>query len=332
MKQIPEEILMKALELREEGKTPEQVLAAFPREAGDLKKYFDLVSELRAEAESIKPSPELLRSALRRAEAAREIDGFSAKPAVAGLLGLSRVPFGLRLLAPVLAVLMIFFLADRSQVSAPPGSPAGSPTPITETIDQVVEDAALEDTALPAAFRASDPVPEPQPPAVSPMSAMTPSGTGSSADSPSTKADRLVQSYIENAEDEEAILTNVFAEEQFEDPSGACTDAPDLSREQATRDQEADFTSLELSLASAPEHQKRALAEFGASLQVASVQRQLAIDVVTDSFRASVCAVSDDLAELRRLVFQYKADIGAITGEFNAKADAARATFGFAIE
>ena len=70
MKQISDDILIKALELREQGRSPEQIFAVFPEARVELQAYFKLTADLQAEAKKIAPpAREVLRGALRRAAA-----------------------------------------------------------------------------------------------------------------------------------------------------------------------------------------------------------------------------------------------------------------------
>jgi len=107
MKSISDDILIKALEMQEQGKAPEQIYASFPDAAEELKLYFSLVEDLHLEARKVVPPRELLQGALRRAAA--EQAQVRAKPAAAGFF--DRLPVALRLLGPAFAVAVILVLA-----------------------------------------------------------------------------------------------------------------------------------------------------------------------------------------------------------------------------
>lgn len=167
MKQISDEILMKALELREAGQAPERIFAAFPEAREELEQYFKLAADLRAEADRIAPpSREVLRGALRRAAAAQDISG--------GVFG--RSPFGLRVLAPALAVLLIAFFIDRTQVAAP--------GPVAIEATNVAQDSFM------AAAPAGGEPPSPVVPMAAKMAAVP------EAPTPLSEAERIAREYI----------------------------------------------------------------------------------------------------------------------------------------
>ena len=203
MKQISDDILIKALELREQGKSPEQIFAAFPEAKAEIKAYFKLVADLQAEAKKIvPPAREVLRGALRRAAAMREM---SALPAAARFF--KGMPLGMRILFPVLAVLVIVTLVNPSEVATPlPPAPGTDDQAVS-----VLSAPSANDTAEPPAMLAKAPTPtspdQPAPPETTMMAASSEPAT------PADRADSIAAAYIAGAESEDTAMTGAAAEE-----------------------------------------------------------------------------------------------------------------------
>jgi hypothetical protein len=216
MKQIPEDILIKAFELQEGGKSSEHIFAAFPEWKGELKQYFNLASDLRAEAASIEPpSREVLRGALRRAAAMNEMSGISVRTASAKFF--ERVPFSLRVLTPILAVLFIVAFVDRSRVAAPAPvlGPVADQTSASESTEIMSVAQNADSAANSDAFMATAPAPEqPTAPPAATMMAAKSAAPASEPGTPSNEADKIAQAYIANADSEEAVMSDTSAEEQ----------------------------------------------------------------------------------------------------------------------
>lgn len=209
MKQITDDILIKALELLEAGQTPEQIFAVFPSAQKELEEYFKLTMDLRSEADKIAPpSREVLRGALRRAAAMQDITALSVKPASARFF--SRMPFGLRVLAPVLVMLVIVVFSDRAQVTAPGGPASNNQAAVPESIETM--SAAPSDSQ--AAFMAKAPAANQPPSPVAPASMAMKTASAPEASTPSSEADKIAQTSIADAEAEQAAYSDTSAEEQ----------------------------------------------------------------------------------------------------------------------
>lgn len=345
---------MKALELREAGRSLEQIFAVFPDAAEELKQYFQIAADLRAEAHGIAPpSRELLRSALRRAEALRNASAISAKPAFANFF--DRMPFGLRVAAPALAVLLILFLANRPAVTGPGIGPAVNEQAVAPEAETTADSSIANDESgpnvdnaarppAPQAFMskapASNPTPAPVPPAA-PTAAMSAAGTSAAAPQSLAEAtDQVAQAYLANAESEKNIFTDTFAEEQAvrsDDPSALSSrwaqqdNEKAIGREEVGRISALSFSYLEQSLAGASEDKRNSLLSFRAALGSASTQRQLAIDIANSDFRTAVLDLFQDgpanLDKFLQLAAQHQADVRAITSDFKAQIGAAQAAF-----
>jgi hypothetical protein len=218
MKQIPEDILIKALELREEGKSAEHIFAAFSEWKDELQSYFNLTEDLRAEAASITPpSKEVLLGALRRAAAMEEISALPIRNATYKFF--ERVPFSLRVLTPILAVLFIVAFVDRSRVAAPGPVVNQTSTPgVTETTEIMSVAQDTDSGANSAALMAKAPAPEQPPtaPAATMMAAKSAAPTAPAAEqgTPSEEADKIAQAYMADADSEAAVMSDTSTEEQ----------------------------------------------------------------------------------------------------------------------
>lgn len=116
MNTIPEDILIKALELQEQGRSRDDILALFPTESGELAELLSLTDDLKAEAMRVSPSREVLRRSLQSVPVEA-----SKHPSITTIIDrlFGGVSVFMRVLTPALAIALVFILADRVGVNAP---------------------------------------------------------------------------------------------------------------------------------------------------------------------------------------------------------------------